>query len=209
MNNWHDYYDKYLDRYRPVNSRCTINFDPSLLNLDQPKNENKGDIVMNGTKINWIVRNVETTGYSNVYRSGLPEIRMDLVGNIETINKDCTMKSIASHVHNLLNGNFTGFGIKKVHFNPPVTVVLWEDGTKTIVRAQEGDDFDPEKGLAMAISKKALGNKGNFNEVFKKWCELYYEKNSERAIEQSFIDEALEYLRKKYDTGLLMRRADV
>ena len=35
-----------------------------------------------------------------------------------------------------------------------------------------------EKGLAMAISKKIYGNKGNFNEVFKKWVpdEMYEEK---------------------------------
>lgn len=59
--------------------------------------------------------------------------------------------------------------IKKVHFNDPVTVVLWTDGTKTIVRCQDGDIYDPEKGLAMAIAKKALGNKGNYCDVFKKW----------------------------------------
>ena len=59
--------------------------------------------------------------------------------------------------------------IKKVIFNAPTTVVLWEDGTKTIVKAGEGDIYDPEKGLAMAIAKKALGNQGNYYEVFKKW----------------------------------------
>lgn len=59
--------------------------------------------------------------------------------------------------------------IKKVHFNDPVTVVIWTDGTKTIVRCGEGESYDPEKGLAMAIAKKALGNKGNYYEVFKKW----------------------------------------
>lgn len=64
--------------------------------------------------------------------------------------------------------------IKKVHFNPPATVVLWVDGSKTVVKAQEGDNYDPEKGLAMAIAKKALGNKGNFNDVFKKHLEPYY-----------------------------------
>lgn len=71
--------------------------------------------------------------------------------------------------------------IKKVHFNPPATVVLWADGSKTVVKAQEGDDYDPEKGLAMAISKKALGNKGNFNDVFKKHLELYYEEQKKSA----------------------------
>ena len=59
--------------------------------------------------------------------------------------------------------------IKTVHFNDPMTIVLWEDGTKTMVKCQDGDTYSEELGLAMCIAKKALGNKGNFNEVFKKW----------------------------------------
>ena len=63
--------------------------------------------------------------------------------------------------------------IKKVYFNNPMTVVLWEDGTKTMVKCQPGDVYSKETGLAVAIAKKALGNKGNFNEVFKKWIPEY------------------------------------
>lgn len=59
--------------------------------------------------------------------------------------------------------------IKNVYFNDPVTVVLWDDGTKTIVKCQEGDTYSKEVGLALCISKKALGNKGNYNDIFKKW----------------------------------------
>ena len=58
--------------------------------------------------------------------------------------------------------------IKNVIFNPPATIVFWRDGTKTVVKAKN-EDFDPEKGLAMAISKKMLGNHGNYYETFKKW----------------------------------------
>ena len=58
--------------------------------------------------------------------------------------------------------------IKNVIFNDPATIVFWNDGTKTVVKA-ENEEFDPEKGLAMAISKKVLGNKGNYYETFKKW----------------------------------------
>lgn len=61
------------------------------------------------------------------------------------------------------------FGIKKVIFNDPATIVFWNDGSKTVVKCQGDDIFDPEKGLAMAISKRALGDKSNFNDVFKKW----------------------------------------
>ena len=58
--------------------------------------------------------------------------------------------------------------IKKVKFNPPATIVFWTDNTKTVVKCS-GEDYDPEKGLAMCISKKVLGDKGNYYEVFKKW----------------------------------------
>lgn len=61
------------------------------------------------------------------------------------------------------------YPIKNVIFNDPATIVIWSDGTKTVVKCQEGDTYDPEKGLAMCLAKKYLGNKGNFNEVFKKW----------------------------------------
>jgi hypothetical protein len=57
----------------------------------------------------------------------------------------------------------------KVIFNPPATIVFWSDGTKTVVQTRDDDEFDPEKGLAMAISKKALGNKHEYYHVFKKW----------------------------------------
>jgi hypothetical protein len=58
--------------------------------------------------------------------------------------------------------------IKNVYFNYPHTIVMWADGTKTIVKCQEGDLYDNQVGLAMAISKKALGNSGNYYNTFKK-----------------------------------------
>lgn len=61
------------------------------------------------------------------------------------------------------------FGIKKVIFNVPATIILWEDGTKTVVKCGDYDIFDPEKGLAMAIAKKALGNKYHYYDVFNEW----------------------------------------
>lgn len=63
--------------------------------------------------------------------------------------------------------------IEKVIFNPPATIVLWNDGTKTLVKAQDDEPFDPEKGLAMAIAKKYLGNKGNYFNQIKKWTENF------------------------------------
>ena len=69
--------------------------------------------------------------------------------------------------------------IKNVIFNYPATIVFWADGDKTVVKCQPGDLFDAEKGLAMAIVKKAYGGKGNYCEVFKPWLEEYDEKERE------------------------------
>ena len=68
--------------------------------------------------------------------------------------------------HDTVNSSRTM--IKKVIFNNPATIVFWSDGSKTVVKSYL-DDYDPEKGLAMAIAKKALGNEGNYYNVFKKW----------------------------------------
>jgi len=58
--------------------------------------------------------------------------------------------------------------IDKVKFSGPATIVFWADGSKTVVKCQEGDTFDPEKGLALCFMKKVLGNKsGTFNKVLK------------------------------------------
>ncbi len=58
--------------------------------------------------------------------------------------------------------------VKNVMFNPPYTIVIWEDKTKTIVKC-ENELYDPEKGLAMAMAKRLFGNHGYYYDVFKKW----------------------------------------
>ena len=80
--------------------------------------------------------------------------------------------------------------IKKVLFRNPATIVEWADGTKTVVNCQDnvihkekdGKDtthprpsynYDPYIGLAMCICKKAYGNTGYFNNVFKKHVKDY------------------------------------
>lgn len=85
-------------------------------------------------------------------------------------------KQLAEHaqkaLYSAIGGN-EGHGdilvpkIKNVILNDPAVIVLWGDGTKTVVKAQ-GEEFDPEKGLAMAISKKAFGNKHSYYSVFLK-----------------------------------------
>lgn len=80
------------------------------------------------------------------------------------------------------------FEIEKVIFNEPATIVIWKDKTKTVVKCQEDDEFDPEKGLAMAIAKKALGNKSNFNNTIKRWTDTYVITNLNNNITAAVQD---------------------
>ena len=59
--------------------------------------------------------------------------------------------------------------IKKVIFNEPATIIIWENGDKTIVKCQDGDTYDKEKGFALAVMKYAFGNKSKYNDVIKKF----------------------------------------
>ena len=130
-------------------------------------------IMKNGTKIPVTIDYIETTadtfpkfeghitGTAKVSYRSLYDIRNDA-----EVPRDI--------YRNILNSTY-GIGslripeIKNVIFNDPATIVFWEDGTKTVVKCQEGDEFDPEKGLAMAIAKKAYGNKGSYCNKLKKW----------------------------------------
>ena len=59
--------------------------------------------------------------------------------------------------------------IKKVIFNPPATIIIWDDKTKTVVKAQEDEPYDPEKGMAMCIAKHIYGDCGSYYNVFSEW----------------------------------------
>ncbi len=47
--------------------------------------------------------------------------------------------------------------VKNVIFSGSKTIVLWSDGTKTIVGCGEGDSFDSYAGFCAAVTKKVFG----------------------------------------------------
>lgn len=59
---------------------------------------------------------------------------------------------------------------KKVIFNEnyQVTIVLWEDGTKTIVRCAENTTPDPYAAYCAAFAKKCYGSNSKLKKTIKK-----------------------------------------
>lgn len=77
--------------------------------------------------------------------------------------------------------------IKDVLFNPPATIVFWSDNTKTVVKA-DGDTYDPEKGIAMAISRKMIGdNKREYYNIFRHYLKKW-EKQNPHTIDDYFVE---------------------
>lgn len=53
----------------------------------------------------------------------------------------------------------------KVIYNPPATIAFWPDGSKTVVKCDKDDVYDPKYGLALCYMKKALGSSRAFNDA--------------------------------------------
>ena len=95
---------------------------------------------------------------------------------------------------------------KKVIFSGPATTILWKDGTKTTVKCQSEDVWDDDVGIAMCYLKKMLGNKGNYNNIFRqamKVAEVQTKKEefaSSIAIEgESYYTSALDSMKRNID----------
>lgn len=152
----------------------------NFLNYDLPARADLRDctlITKNGTKIAVAIDSIESSV------DDLPKFEGRIMG-IKTTEpkvsyKDYYQKDVELQINlyrTILNSTYgtkafkTNYipEIKNVIFNPPATIVFWQDGTKTVVKATN-EVYDPEKGLAMAIAKRALGNQGNYYNVIKKW----------------------------------------
>ena len=109
---------------------------------------------------------------------------------------------ILSDVKMRLNLNYMPvLAIKDVIFNPPATIILWMDGTKTIVKDQGEVFYDPEKGMAMAVAKKAFGNQGNYYNQIKKYIDIW-EKKQEAESTSSYANTVLGDLIEKFRNSL-------
>lgn len=91
-------------------------------------------------------------------------------------------------------------GIKKVIFNAPATIVLWNDGTKTVVKCSEDDIFDPEKGLAFCFLKKLLGNR--YYKIIDSEVRKYDEQKLADIESESIVGQTLKSIADDIKTGL-------
>lgn len=119
------------------------------------------------------------------------------VSTADLVNTDDLLKEVIDKIQRIQilheAFNWKHLPIKKVIFNKPATVVIWDDGEKTVVKCGEKDEYDEEKGLAMAIVKRLCGNKGRYNEEFKKW--IPERQTKKQSAKEKLMQAADEYVK--------------
>ena len=64
------------------------------------------------------------------------------------------------------------YWITRVIHNNPATIVFWNDGTKTVAKVQEGDEYNPIAGLLTCVMKKMIGNE-HTQQLLEDWGTCY------------------------------------
>ena len=77
--------------------------------------------------------------------------------------------------------------IVRVIFNDLATIIIWDDGTKTVTKCHPDDSYDKEKGLMACIIKYLTGNTGRWNEILKDWID--YEADERKRLSTSQWEE--------------------
>lgn len=108
------------------------------------------------------------------YERFSPFATPDIIANVKCTPRNyhgqaINMEELHVDIHNKLNGGVSAPTVKRVIFSDPATIIFWEDGSKTVVKCQEGDTYNPETGFALAYLKKLLGNDNTFNKEINKY----------------------------------------
>lgn len=81
--------------------------------------------------------------------------------------------------------NFYSLNVSKIIFNPPATIVFWEDGTKTVAKCAAEDEFNEYYGFLAALGKKVYESNSQIKELIDEKAERHYpEDEFSKQIEQ-------------------------
>ena len=145
---------------------------------------NYGDVVIYG-EMKWRIVDcpdprIPLYEIRDIYAPWMPTIKVP--GSCLKLSETCEKVSYnkIAYKGGYLDPRYTP---NKVIFNPPATIVFWEDGTKTVVKCRDGEIFSPDAGYSIALARKLYGN--NFRKIFKTVSTAW----------DTCIDDAVDHLR--------------
>lgn len=118
------------------------------------------------------IKNVTIKRFCN-YRTDLPvRLTVEWDSYVNKKTEVCTYGySFIPDVQSALARCFIMYriGMKKLIFNDDVTVAIWDDKTKTIVRRNEKEEYDQDTAFYMCVAKHMIGEKKSLPNLLKKW----------------------------------------
>lgn len=98
----------------------------------------------------------------------------------------------------LPKGDVPSILVKNITYNTVkgTTTVVFDDNTKVMTTTTEGEEFNPEIGLAMCIAKKLYGSRANFKRVVKLAMDKSSRGNKKRAEKQKKKAEKAEAIKE-------------
>lgn len=60
---------------------------------------------------------------------------------------------------------------KRIIFNGPATIVFWKDGTKTVVKCADMEEYNRYNAFCAALAKKIFGTNSKINRIVKSGVE--------------------------------------
>lgn len=165
---------------------CTIALDGAwTLDDDGQSNE----IQVNASSLTKIPRkNIEEETITTGVRSG--KTYLTQIGRFT--NKDNGFDSIIYQMEKkrkLTEGDTSmkKLDVKKIIFSGPKTIVLWTDGTKTIVSMSKDEaKFDPEAAFCAAYTKKMFGTNSKIKRIIKEKSNYKEWKEKEEPEDQLY-----------------------
>ena len=86
--------------------------------------------------------------------------------------------------------------VTRIVFQEPATVVFWSDGTKTVVKCAEGQQFDRYAGFCAAVCKKLFGTTAIAKEIMETFDTENWKRYAEEA-KNAAKEKAMEEEKKK------------
>lgn len=90
--------------------------------------------------------------------------------------------------------------VDRIIFSPPATIVLWKDGTKTVVKCAKGEPFSEYNGFAAALLKKVFGSNSAVKKIIQRKKQYDASAKATHASEQTTtLEQRFKELVNKYE----------
>jgi hypothetical protein len=135
-----------------------------------------GGLNMNWDDYRWYKCNGSNTSWNQ-----------DLIIKVDTENLLNNKMKKKEGYKDLFKGYYSylgvGLTVKKIIHSGRCTIVIWEDGSKTIVKQSEDDDWDEYAAFCAAFCKKVFGSTSAVKRMIDKKTVAYRPTNKEKKEE--------------------------